>query len=115
MPCATSVPALCGLVSFEVPCVLGEKSDSSISISKSIAPIVSSLVTPAVIVNGSFVDALVNLISHEALIYHVGDNMGEDVRLQIDWLHCSSDFSSESSGDELKNLGMVLPCSMTYM
>ncbi|PKU83481.1 hypothetical protein MA16_Dca018470 [Dendrobium catenatum] len=99
MSCATSVPVLCDLVSAEVPCVLAEKSDSSVSISKSIAPAVSSLATHAVIFPGSFVDVPVNLISPEAWIYHVGDNSGEDVRLLIDWLHCSFDSSSESSGN----------------
>ncbi|PKU61657.1 hypothetical protein MA16_Dca028069 [Dendrobium catenatum] len=53
-------------------------------------------------VHNACVDVPVNLIEPQALVFHVRNNSGMDVRKHIDWLHVSSDSesfsSSESSG-----------------
>ncbi|PKU75745.1 hypothetical protein MA16_Dca015625 [Dendrobium catenatum] len=49
-----------------------------------------------VVCSNSFVDVPVNLIEPQALVYHVGDNAGLDVKTHLDWLQCSSEFESDS-------------------
>ncbi|PKU69693.1 hypothetical protein MA16_Dca021053 [Dendrobium catenatum] len=44
----------------------------------------------------SFINVPVNLIDIQALVYHVGDNSGMNVRTHLDWLNCSSDLESDS-------------------
>ncbi|PKU66048.1 hypothetical protein MA16_Dca017369 [Dendrobium catenatum] len=46
--------------------------------------------------SNSFVNVPVNLINTQALVYHVGDNSGMDVRTHLDWLQCTSEFESDS-------------------
>ncbi|PKU63947.1 hypothetical protein MA16_Dca021575 [Dendrobium catenatum] len=50
-----------------------------------------------VVCSNSFVDVPVNLIEPQALVYHVRDNAGLDVRTHLDWLQCSSEFESDSN------------------
>ncbi|PKU67189.1 hypothetical protein MA16_Dca013613 [Dendrobium catenatum] len=49
--------------------------------------------------SAAFVDVPVKLIETNALVYNMGDNSGVDLRLHLDWLHCSSDAESDSSSD----------------
>ncbi|PKU73092.1 hypothetical protein MA16_Dca016159 [Dendrobium catenatum] len=51
--------------------------------------------------SNKFVNVPMNLIDTQALVYHVGDNSGMDVRTHLDWLHCTSEFEFDyySSSD----------------
>ncbi|PKU62446.1 Transcription factor CPC [Dendrobium catenatum] len=49
-----------------------------------------------VVISNSFVDVPMNLIEPQALVYHMGDNSGVDVMVHLDWLHCTSEFESDS-------------------
>ncbi|PKU70011.1 hypothetical protein MA16_Dca022256 [Dendrobium catenatum] len=48
------------------------------------------------VISNAFVNVPVNLIEPQALVYHVGDNSGIDVRTHLDWLHYTSEFESDS-------------------
>ncbi|PKU87048.1 hypothetical protein MA16_Dca025340 [Dendrobium catenatum] len=49
------------------------------------------------LVHSSFVGVQVNVIGHQDLVYYVGENSGLDLRVQIGWLHGSSDDSDSVS------------------
>ncbi|KAH0453055.1 hypothetical protein IEQ34_017379 [Dendrobium chrysotoxum] len=66
--------------------------------------LVSPKVPVADIAPTSLVDVPVKLIEPHAFVYHVGDNFGIDVRAHIDWLHCSSEYESDS-GSSLESEG----------
>ncbi|PKU74812.1 hypothetical protein MA16_Dca005003 [Dendrobium catenatum] len=71
--------------------------------SKSTGPSSSPPVMNDCFVNNNFVDVPITLINPQCLVYHVGENSGLDVRVQLDWLHGSSDSDSvslESIGDD---------------
>ncbi|PKU62103.1 hypothetical protein MA16_Dca017810 [Dendrobium catenatum] len=60
-----------------------------------VVPSILTPVTPTVQLSGRLVEVLFNLISLEALVIHMGVNSQESVRMQIDWLECSSASSTE--------------------
>ncbi|KAH0467420.1 hypothetical protein IEQ34_004658 [Dendrobium chrysotoxum] len=64
-----------------------------------VAPVdqVPTPVLPSFQLSGQLVEVPVNLISLDALVSHVGISSGESVRMQIDWLECSSPSSSEAN------------------
>ncbi|PKU71477.1 hypothetical protein MA16_Dca004319 [Dendrobium catenatum] len=72
---------------------------SVVSVGSGVAPIFISPNTP--FITGHFVEVHVSFISPKALVTQMGSaNSEEDVRMQLDWHQCSSDSSSEASGDD---------------
>ncbi|PKU86657.1 hypothetical protein MA16_Dca014299 [Dendrobium catenatum] len=49
-----------------------------------------------VVSSNAFVNVPVNLIEPQALVYHVGNSFGLDVRTHIYWLQCTSELESDS-------------------
>ncbi|PKU85592.1 hypothetical protein MA16_Dca003333 [Dendrobium catenatum] len=100
-----SMPVLsepCVLTKIVAPSMVVERSDLSGSM-KVVSPVsqvgASSVNFGVDDVHNTCVDVPVKLIEPQALIIHVGNNSGMDVRKHLDWLHVSSDSESVSSFD----------------
>ncbi|PKU84950.1 hypothetical protein MA16_Dca022991 [Dendrobium catenatum] len=61
------------------------------------SPVASPTVLNARLVPSEVVDVHVKLIEPHALVYHVGEHSGMDVRGGLDWLQCSSEYESGSA------------------
>ncbi|PKU74508.1 hypothetical protein MA16_Dca003711 [Dendrobium catenatum] len=94
--CVNLNVALCGVNSIISPLSNGVVESSEAIVGGGVNSGEGMMVIPK-----SFVDVSVNLIEPQALVYHVGDNSGVDVRLLLHWLHCTSKFKpgSDSSSE----------------
>ncbi|PKU85196.1 65-kDa microtubule-associated protein 6 [Dendrobium catenatum] len=112
LPVVGAKSAQCILPSNLLPSVVVECLDGSAPIEVNLgglvcgdscdAPALSSPNSNDGLVHNDFVDVPVNFISPQALVYHVGDNLGMDMRKQLDWLQDASDSESISSSESIR-------------
>ncbi|PKU86390.1 hypothetical protein MA16_Dca025197 [Dendrobium catenatum] len=120
-----SLPVLsesCVLTKIVAPSMAVERTDffGSMKVLSPVSQIGASSVNLGVDdIHNACVDVLVKLIEPQALVFHVGNNSGRDVRKHLDWLHVSSDSefvsSFESSGTDDPGNPFALLCDKPFV